>query len=154
MLLIRRAGRRSQQSCTELSMKEPPRCQPESSQWGPTNGNGHARRRRGRINLPTTAPHNEPPHAPKHPLTHTYGAGRNTPTLGFTLHLKEPQRSHKTLWNDNGRNEEDAGQPRRLEPSANTCGEAGLVVGCRRALRYHYIKRISRSTNVWITCWE
>lgn len=34
MLLIRRAGRRSQQSCTELSMKEPPRCQPESSQWG------------------------------------------------------------------------------------------------------------------------
>lgn len=79
-------------------MKVLPRCQPESSEKG-ADDNGCTEIRRGRIHLPTTAPHNEgPPHHPlraqpnTHRLTHMARRTRCSSSV-HTLNLLEQKSS-------------------------------------------------------------
>lgn len=69
---------------------------PTSSQKGPTDDNGCTERKRGRIHLPTTAPHNEPPvRTQTHTDSNVWHTGQcsssvHTEPSGATKQLKKP----------------------------------------------------------------
>lgn len=97
-------------TCTELSMKGLPCCQPESSQRGPTDDNSCTERRRGRIHLPTTAPHNEPPmRAQTHTDWFVWHAGHSAPAL-FTPNLYGAPKQLQITWMAKIWNWDDVGQ--------------------------------------------